>query len=104
MKVVKWMFVVVLLLGCVSGMYAIDGKKKKKTEEVTFKVSMHCANCQAKIEKNITWEKGVKDLKVELNEQKVTVVYNPKKISEENLKKSIENLGFTCEKIPEEAK
>ena len=43
--------------------------KKKKTGKVTFLVSMHCENCKAKIEKNISWEKGVKDLSVRFGEQ-----------------------------------
>ncbi|MDR1585375.1 MAG: heavy-metal-associated domain-containing protein [Prevotellaceae bacterium] len=72
--------------------------KKKKTEEVTFVVSMNCHNCQSKIEKNIPWEKGVKDLKVDLEKKTVCIVYNPKQTTEETLKKAIEKLDFTCEK------
>ena len=37
--------------------------RPKKTETVTFKVSMHCRNCVNKIQENIAFEKGVKDLK-----------------------------------------
>lgn len=43
--------------------------KKKKTEEVTFEVNMTCGNCRAKIERHISWEKGVKDLKVNLDKK-----------------------------------
>jgi hypothetical protein len=35
------------------------GAQKKKTEEVTFAVNMHCDNCKAKIERALTWHKGI---------------------------------------------
>jgi copper chaperone CopZ len=72
--------------------------KKKKTEEVTFSVNMTCDNCKAKIERHISWEKGVKDLKVNLDKKQVTVKYDPAKTTEEKLEKAITNLEFTCEK------
>lgn len=71
-----------------------QGKKKKQTEEVTFEVSMSCNNCKQKIEKNIAWEKGVKDMEVDLDDKTVKVKYDANKTSTENLKKAIENLGF----------
>jgi copper chaperone CopZ len=72
-------------------------EKKKKSEKVTFVVSMFCENCKIKIEKNISWEKGVKDLTVDLEKKTVTIVYNPQKTTEEKLKMAIEKLGYTCE-------
>ena len=39
-----------------------DKKKAQTVKTVTFNVSMHCENCQKKIEGTIGWEKGVKDL------------------------------------------
>ncbi|MDR0567474.1 MAG: heavy-metal-associated domain-containing protein [Prevotellaceae bacterium] len=73
--------------------------KKKKSEKVTFAVNMYCENCKTKIEKNISWEKGVKDLAVNLEMKTVDIVYNPQKTTEENLKKAIEKLGYTAEKV-----
>ncbi|MDR1455267.1 MAG: heavy-metal-associated domain-containing protein [Tannerella sp.] len=73
--------------------------KKKKTAEVTFAVSLFCDNCKAKIERHIAWEKGVKDLNVNLEKKQVTVKYDPSKTTEAVLKKAIEALEYTCEKI-----
>jgi copper chaperone CopZ len=75
-----------------------DKAKKKNSEKVTFAVNMHCENCKARIEKNISWEKGVKDLTVDLEKNTVTIVYNPQKTTEEKLKKAVEKLGYTCER------
>lgn len=69
-------------------------KKKKNTEEVTFKVSMSCNNCKQKIEKNLPWEKGVKDMEVDLATKTVKLKFDSKKTSTDKLKKAIEDLNF----------
>lgn len=74
--------------------------KKKKSEKVTFIVNMHCENCKAKIEKNISWEKGVKDLSVDLKNKTVAIVYNSENTTEEKLKTAIEKLGYNVEILP----
>jgi copper chaperone CopZ len=100
MKRMKFVLAAALFLGSMLNAGAQDGKseKRKKTERVVFHVDMHCHNCQAKIEKNIPWEKGVKDLKVDLESKTVAIDYDPKKTSEETLRKAIEKLDFQCEK------
>lgn len=72
--------------------------KKKKVQTVTFKTSIHCKNCVKKINDNIPFEKGVKDLKVSLDEKLVTITYDPSKTNEEQLAKALEKLGYTAQK------
>ena len=69
-------------------------KKKKELKEVTFKVDLHCGNCVKKVQENIAFEKGVKDMKVSLEEQTVMLKYDAAKTSEETLKAAIEKLGY----------
>jgi len=69
-------------------------KARKEIKVVTFSVHLHCNSCVKKIQENISFEKGVKDLKVSLEEQTVTIKYDPSKTSEQILKKAIETLGF----------
>lgn len=76
----------------------------EKTRSVTFDVSLHCQNCKEKIEKYITWEKGVKDLSVDLDQKQVTIKYDPRKTDEATLKAAVEKLGYTCEKAGEKDK
>ena len=82
---------------------SVQDKKVKKTETVTFKVSMHCKNCVSKITDNISFIKGVEDLKVSLDQKTVTITYNPAKTDEATLQKAIEKLGYTAEKVQEPA-
>jgi copper chaperone CopZ len=99
MKTVK-IIALLAVLFLITPVSAQDNKtaKPKKSEEVTFAVSMHCNNCKAKIEKNISWEKGVKNIKVDLEKKTVKINYDPGKTSEEKLKKAIEKLDYTCSK------
>lgn len=69
-------------------------KKKAELKEVTFSVHLHCANCVKKVQENISFEKGVKDLHVCLEDQIVYLKYDSAKTSEETLKAAIEKLGY----------
>ena len=62
------------------GMWA---KSERRT--VIFDVEIHCQNCINKIEKNIAFEPGVKDLVCNLDDKTVTVVFDPAKTSVEQL-------------------
>lgn len=69
-------------------------KKKAEIKDVTFIVHLHCENCVNKVKENISFEKGVKDLKISLEEQTVALKYDAAKTSEETLKAAIEKLGY----------
>lgn len=74
-------------------------KKKKEIKEVVFSVHLHCKNCVKKVEENIAFEKGVKDLTVSLEDQTVAVKYDASKTSEAVLKAAIEELGYHVEGV-----
>ena len=100
MKTTKALLLSVLFL--ITSVSILDAQKQsteKKIADVTFNVSMHCKSCQERIERIIPFEKGVKDLTVDLEHKTVKVIYDPRKTNEEKLKKSFENLDYICEKI-----
>jgi len=76
-------------------------KKKQETKIDTLKTwaSMACENCKAKIEKNIAFEKGVKDLKVDLPTKTVTIAYRKDKTNPDKLEKAIQDLGYKTERL-----
>ena len=57
---------------------------------------MQCQKCEKKIVSNLRFEKGIKDIKVDLNEQTVSVRYAKGKQSPENLTKALNKLGYTA--------
>ena len=70
-------------------------KKKAKAEikEVTYNVTIHCKNCLKKLQENLPFEKGVKDLHIRMEDQIVSFKYDASKTSEETLKNAIIKLG-----------
>lgn len=76
-------------------------KNKAGNKTVVFHTDIECKNCQAKIEKNIPYEKGVKGLNVDLENKTVTITYREDKNDEASLKKALEKLDI---KVFEEEK
>ncbi len=74
-------------------------KKSKKYKDVTFKAHLHCESCVKKVMENISYEKGVKGLDVSLEEQRISIKYDPSKTNEETLAKAIQKLGYEVEKL-----
>lgn len=76
-------------------------KKKGEVKEVTFLVNLDCENCVKKVQENIAFEKGVKDLKISLEDQTVALKYDAAKTSEATLKAAIEKLGYSVSGVLE---
>lgn len=100
MKAVRLFLIFVVVF--TSAMSVSAGNKGEKT--VVFGANLHCASCQAKVEKNIPFEKGVKDLKVDMKAQTITITFREDKNSVENLKKAIEKLSIQVKETPADAK
>jgi len=61
------------LMLCIS----VFAKSERRT--VILDVDLHCQGCITKIEKNIAFEPGVKDLICSLDDKTVTVTFDPSK-------------------------
>ena len=71
MKVVRLVLIMVVVLSAAMSVNA----QKKNEKTVIFNANLHCESCKAKVEKNIPYEKGVKDLKVDMKTQTITVTF-----------------------------
>ena len=69
---------------------------------MTFSVNVDCPACVKKLESNLPFEKGVKDLKVSLENQTVWFKYQADKTTKENLAKAIEKFGYKVSEIQKE--
>lgn len=66
---------------------------KGEKQTVVFDVDLHCQGCINKIEKNIAFEKGVRDLQCDLTKKQVLVVFDNTKTNIENLQAAFKALG-----------
>ncbi|MGC3979075.1 MAG: heavy metal-associated domain-containing protein [Paludibacteraceae bacterium] len=67
MKNKFFIFAFITMFAIVNTANAKDKKNTKKC--VTFEVSLHCQSCVESIQRNISFEKGVKDLDVNLDKK-----------------------------------
>ena len=55
---------------------------------------MTCENCKKTIEKNIAFEKGMKDMKVDLDNKLVTLTFDSRKNNEQKIIEAFSKLGY----------
>lgn len=79
--------------------YAQESAADSKLDEVKIRASITCNYCKEKIEKNIAFEKGVKDLSVDMETKVVTIKYNKEKTNPEKLVAAIKKLDFDAEVV-----
>ncbi|WP_338876501.1 heavy metal-associated domain-containing protein [Spirosoma sp. SC4-14] len=70
-----------------------------KDKEVKIKTSAICSMCKARIERNLSFEKGVKEANLDVKTKVVTIRYNPAKTDVAKLKANISKTGYDAEDV-----
>lgn len=73
--------------------------KKKKIETVEIKSSVVCGMCEDRVKKELAFEKGVKDIEVDLENKIITVKYKTGKTDKETIKKAITKIGYDADEM-----
>jgi copper chaperone CopZ len=73
--------------------------KEQTSKEVKFKTSVFSEMCKNRIESVLKEQKGVEDSYLSMNDRIVTITYNPELIKQEDLQKSIKELGYEADLI-----
>ena len=74
-------------------------EKAKKSETVEIKSSVVCGMCEERVTKELTFEKGVTDVKVNLETKVITVTYKTSKTDKETIKKAITKIGYDADEL-----
>ncbi|QKZ14056.1 heavy-metal-associated domain-containing protein [Spirosoma sp. KUDC1026] len=74
-----------------------------KEKEVKIKTSAVCGMCKARIERNLAFEKGVKEANLDVKSKVVTIKYNPGKTDVTKLKSNISKTGYDAEEVMADA-
>ena len=98
----KYVVTTILMVFALSINLQAQTKKDQSKKTVMFNVSMHCESCQRKIEKNIAYEKGVKDMAVKLEDKTVTIKFDTLKTNESKLIKAFNELGYEADIVKTE--
>lgn len=81
---------------------ATAGAKDIKTVVLTTNPPMHCEGCENRIKNNIRFEKGVKKIVTNVEQQTVTITYDADKTTIENLIKGFEKIDYTAREVKAE--
>lgn len=72
-------------------------KAKQSTTTTTFVTDIDCAGCAKKVTNTIPYEKGVKDVQVDVTAKTVTVTFDPTKTNNEALIKAFAKIKIKAE-------
>ena len=81
-------------------LFAADDKDK----EIKIKTSAVCGMCKARIERNLAFEKGVKEASLDVDSKVVTIKYNPAKTDVTKLKANITKTGYDADEVTADPK
>lgn len=95
--------IAILVAAAVSVMLFTSAKPKTPVRRVVFDTTIDCDACVKKVTENVSFEKGVKDLKAELSDHSVTIDYNPEKTDTLKLAKALRKLGYEAKVIDDKA-
>ena len=72
----------------------------KKIETIKIKTSAMCTQCKDRIEQGMAYEKGVKDVVLDVETKIATIKYNMKTTTPDELRKKISKLGYDADEVP----
>lgn len=96
----KFIMIILCAICAFGAVNAQEVKKKREKKTVVFHVAeLKCKNCEEKIQKSITHEKGMFMLKTMLSRSLVELTYYPDKTTEEELASAFSKLGYTTKVV-----
>lgn len=75
-----------------------------KNAEIKIKTSVVCSMCKEKIEQGLAFEKGIKDVSVDLETKICTVKYNSAKTTPGEIREAISKLGYDADDVAADEK
>jgi periplasmic mercuric ion binding protein len=65
---------------------------------------VECESCWPKMEKELTFTSGIKKSTFDPKSMVITVIYNPKRINPEKIRKTISKIGFDADDVKADPK
>ena len=93
--------IIMLCLLAVMGFGVVDAVAQKKGDAAlkttVFLTDVDCETCAKKIDNSLPFQKGVKEVKVDVPTRKVTVTFDTTKTNEEALIKAFKKIKINAE-------
>lgn len=75
-----------------------------KDTTIVIKTSAQCGDCKKRIEHDLSFEKGVKKVTLDLKTKAVTVIYDNRKTSAEAIRVAVTKIGYDADAVPADGK
>jgi copper chaperone CopZ len=79
--------------------YHSYSQNEEKTKKLEVKTSLQCEMCKERIINNLSFEKGIKDIEVNIEEKTVTVTYNTDRTTPEKIRTAISKIGYDADDV-----
>ena len=84
--------------------FIFSQKANAQNDTARIKTSAVCEQCKERIENDLSFERGVKSVKLDIETKIVTVVYNSKKTNQENIRQAITRIGYDADSLKADSK
>lgn len=91
--------VIMIVFAVMFVQFANAQEKKAKYETVVIQTSAECGDCQERIANMLNYTKGVKFSELDIESKKLTVKFQPAKISLETIKQKLVELGYNADEM-----
>lgn len=73
--------------------------QEARVATATIKTSAECGSCKKRLEDKLNYTGGIKYAELNLEDKNLTVKFNPKKISLDEIRKIISQTGYDADRI-----
>jgi copper chaperone CopZ len=98
-SVTSWVILSVVLI-----FPLISVAQTKKADTLIIKSSVVCGMCKERVENGLAFEKGIKDVVVDLENKTITVKFNPRSTDAASIRKKVNLLGYDADDYPADEK
>jgi mercuric ion binding protein len=84
--------------------FMLSKNANAQNDTVRIKTSAVCEQCKARIENDLSFEKGIKSANLDIQTNIVTVIYNSKKTNKEIIRQAITHIGYDADSLKADIK
>lgn len=101
MKTIKLTSVLLIFLSINFSVVSQEVKtpNDKKTKKIEIQTSAQCKKCKDRIEKDMSFVKGVKSVDLDLETKVLTIEYRTDKTNPEKLKQAVSKIGYDADDL-----
>ena len=96
---------ILILVNAMMVIEILPSNAASKSETLIVKTNIYCdhckecSSCSGKIEKDLGFDKGIKLVRLDEKAMTITITYNPKKTSPEEIRQTISKYGYDADDV-----